>query len=98
MEKINIIILLVGLGFILIGLTFLKSKSIRSSIEAMKTYKDTNKYLRFNGIVNIMAGILIIIANIIDLLLKTSYELYLVLPIIILASLITTFYNKSLKS
>lgn len=98
MEKINILIFLVGLGFIVIGLTFLKSKSIKASIEAMKIYKDINKYLNFNGFVNIIAGVLIIGFNVIDLILKISYELYLILPIIILSSLITTFYNKSLKS
>ena len=98
MEKINILIFLVGLGFILIGMTFLKSKSIKASIEAMRTYKDINKYLNFNGLVNIIAGVLIISFNVIDLILKIQYELYLILPIIILSSLITTFYNKSLKS
>ena len=98
MEKINILIFLVSIGFLVIGITFLKSKSIKNSIESMGTYKDINKYTSINGMVNIIAGLLIAVFNIIDIVLKTSYELYLVLPIIILSSLVTTILNKKTKA
>ena len=98
MEKINIVIFLVGIGFLLIGLVYFKSKSIKNSIESMNTYKDANKFVNINGSINFIAGILIIILNVLDIILKTSYELYLILPIVILSTLVTSLLNKNLKS
>jgi len=97
MEKINIIIFLVSIGFFIIGVIFLKSKSLKSSIEAIGTYKDVEKYLTTNALINIIAAILICISNVIDIILKTPYELYLVLPIIVLSSLISIIFSKSNK-
>lgn len=98
MEKINILIFVISIGFMIIGGVFLKSKSIKASIQSMGTYKDVNKYVNTNGIINIIAGGLIAIFNVIDIVLKTSYELYLILPIIILSSIITSIFNKTIKA
>ena len=54
MKGTTVVILLSSIGFIVIGLIYLRSKKIRKSFEESNIYKDTDKYIRINGLSNLI--------------------------------------------
>lgn len=65
MNKVTIIMILASLGFILIGMFILRSKSINSIMLADEKSNKNSEFIKQNAYMNVLAGIIgIIIASI----------------------------------
>ena len=66
MNYITKVILIVSIGFIIMGITYLKNEKIKKALRECGLYKDANGFIKVNGILNIsigVIGILIAISN-----------------------------------
>lgn len=92
MSGTTIIIILASIGFILMGLLMLKNKKLKEILISSNMYKDTDKYIKFNGMFNIYIGILGLILGGIDYILveKSNY----IVIIFIVCMLISTIAQK----
>ncbi|NLL31226.1 MAG: hypothetical protein GX258_09355 [Clostridiales bacterium] len=97
MKGTTVVILLSSIGFIVIGLIYLRSKKIRKSFEESNIYKDTDKYIRINGLSNLILGMLGILIGIIDYfgIFQSNYVIILFITLILIQSIIQRAISKS---
>lgn len=88
MDYIAKVILIVSIGFIIIGTTYLKNKKIKKILRECGLYKDANGFIRTNGIFNISIGVIGILIAISDYFVpefsKNSLTIFGLLIIILL--------------
>lgn len=97
MKGTTVVILLSSIGFIVIGLIYLRSKKIRKYFEESNIYKDTDKYIRINGLSNLILGMLGILIGIIDYfgIFQSNYVIILFITLILIQSIIQRAISKS---
>ena len=97
MKGTTVVILLSSIGFIVIGLIYLRSKKIRKSFEESNIYKDTDKYIRINFLSNLILGMLGILIGIIDYfgIFQSNYVIILFITLILIQSIIQRAISKS---
>ncbi|MDU5107745.1 hypothetical protein [Clostridium sp.] len=57
MKSTTFIMLLGGFGFLIIGLISLLNKKIKKYFKESGVYKDTDKFMYYNGIFNLSIGL-----------------------------------------
>ncbi|ASW44283.1 hypothetical protein [Clostridium isatidis] len=97
MKGTTIVILLSSIGFIIIGLVYLRSKGIRKSFEESNIYKNTDKYIKINGLSNLILGMLGILIGIIDYfsIFTSKYIVILFIALILVQSIIHKIISKN---
>lgn len=82
MSVTTIIMILASVGFIIMGLVMLKSKKLKEILAISNMYNDTEKYINFNGKLNMLMGIIGLILGIMDYILNQQSN-YIVIVFII---------------
>ncbi|MBU5454684.1 hypothetical protein [Caproiciproducens sp. MSJ-32] len=89
MKATTIVILLSSIGFLIIGLIYLKSKKIRKSFEESMIYKNVDKYIKINALLNLILGILGILIGIADYfsIFESNYIVILFIVLILIQTI-----------
>lgn len=95
-----IIIIFASIGFIIMGLVMLRSKKLKDILIASNIYKDTEKYINFNGKVNLVVGYIGLAAASIDYLWseESSYIVIIFIAIMLSATIIQKVVGKKYKN
>ena len=96
MRSTTLVILLGSIGFIIIGLISLLSKKIKNYFKESGVYKDTDKFMKYNGIFNLSIGLIGIILGLLDSILAESSK-YIIVIYIVLVVTLSIMQNKLLK-
>lgn len=96
MKSTTLIMLLGSFGFLIIGLISLLSKKIKKYFKESGVYKDTDKFMYYNGVFNLSIGLIGIILGLLDIILteKSKYIIVIYIAFIFILSIIQ---NKMLK-
>lgn len=89
MDVTTIIIIVASIGFIIMGFVMLNSKKLKDILSSSNIYKDTEKYVNFNGKFNILMGIVGIGLGILNYLLSEKSN-YIVISFIATILILTT--------
>ena len=96
MRSTTLVILLGSIGFIIIGLISLLSKKMKNYFKESGVYKDTDKFMKYNGIFNLSIGLIGIILGLLDSILAESSK-YIIVIYIVLVVTLSIIQNKLLK-
>ena len=96
MKSTSLVIFLGSLGFIVNGLISLKGKKIKKYLKESGVYKDTDKFMYYNGVFNLTMGLIGIILRVLDILLVEKSK-YIIVIYIIVILIISVTQNKLLK-
>ena len=96
MKSTTLVILLGSLGFIVFGLISLLSKKIKSYFKESGVYKDTDKFMYYNGVFNLSIGVIGIILGICDIVMLEKSK-YIIVIYILFIFILTIIQNKFLK-
>ena len=93
------VILIASIGFIIMGVTYLKNEKIKKSLRESGLYKDADGFIKFNGIFNISIGLIGILVGISDYFFpEASRKIVTIFAgLIIFVSIIQTIYSKRYK-
>lgn len=95
--KITTLIMFLGsFGFLIIGLISLLSKRIKKYFKESGVYKDTDKFMYYNGVFNLFLGLVGIVLGILDMIF-TEKSKYIIIIYIIFIFILSTIQNKLLK-
>lgn len=94
------VIIIASIGFIIMGVTYLKNEKIKKSLRESGLYKDADGFIRFNGIFNISIGLVGILVGISDYFFSEfSRKIVTVFAgLIIFLSIIQNIYSKKYKN
>jgi hypothetical protein len=94
------VIIIASIGFIIMGVTYLKSEKIKKSLRESGLYKDADGFIKFNGIFNISIGLIGILVGISDYFFsEVSRRIVTVFAgLIIFVSIIQNIYSKRYKN
>ena len=85
--KITSVVLVLGsLGFIFMGVVSLLSKKIQVYFKESGVYKDSEKFMKYNGIFNLVIGLTGLILGILDIFLSDKSKILIVLYIIMIVT------------
>ena len=100
MDGITIIIILGSLGFITMGLVMLNNKKLREILTSSNIYKDTDKYINFNGKFNIFIGVIGLVLGVIAYFLgnNSKYIIYFFIAIMLISTIVQKLVVKKYKS
>jgi len=92
--------LLGGFGFLIIGLISLLNKKIKKYFKESGVYKDTDKFMYYNGIFNLSIGLIGIILGLLDIILteKSKYIIVIYIAFIFILSIIQNRVLKQYKN
>ena len=68
MKSTTLIMFLGSFGFLIIGLISLLSKRIKKYFKESGVYKDTDKFMYYNGVFNLFLGLVGIVLGILDMI------------------------------
>ncbi|WP_300382205.1 hypothetical protein [Clostridium sp.] len=99
MSYITKVIIIASIGFIIMGITYLKSQKIKNSLKESELYKDSDRFIKFNGIFNISIGSIGILVGIINNFIPESSRIIAIIfsGVIIILSIIQNVYSKKYK-
>lgn len=99
MKLTSLIMGLSSIGFILIGIFVMKSKSIANSVGAKEEKDNANEFVRKNANLNITVGILGVIIAIVDLLTSSMSKILIIIFVLMisLSSLIQYSLSKKFR-
>lgn len=99
MNGATIIIIFASIGFILMGLVMLKSKKLKDILITSNMYKDTDKYIKFNGKFNVSIGAIGLVVALINYLIgqESSYVVIVFIAIMLLATITQKIVGKKYK-
>ena len=94
------VILIASIGFIIMGVTYLKNEKIKKSLRESGLYKDADGFIKFNGIFNISVGLIGILVGISNYFFSEfSRRIVTVFAgLIIFVSIIQNIYSKRYKN
>ena len=100
MKNTTLVILIGSLGFIIIGLISLLSKKIKNYFKESGVYKDTDKFMYYNGIFNLSIGAIGIVLGISDVIMlqKSKYIIVIYIVFIFILSIIQNKFLKKYKN
>ncbi|MFU7516587.1 hypothetical protein [Clostridium sp. HCS.1] len=100
MKSTTFIMLLGGFGFLIIGLISLLNKKIKKYFKESGVYKDTDKFMYYNGIFNLSIGLIGIILGLLDIILteKSKYIIVIYIAFIFILSIIQNRVLKQYKN
>lgn len=96
MKSITLIMFLGSFGFLIIGLISLLNKKIKKYFKESGVYKDTDKFMYYNGVFNLFLGLVGILLGILDMIL-TEKSKYIIIIYIIFIFILSTIQNRVLK-
>ncbi|MGN0027530.1 MAG: hypothetical protein ACI33I_11115 [Clostridium sp.] len=96
MKSTTLIMVLGSFGFLIIGLISLLNKRIKKYFKESGVYKDTDKFMYYNGVFNLFLGLVGIVLGILDMIL-TEKSKYIIIIYIIFIFILSTIQNKLLK-
>ncbi|MCI6693902.1 MULTISPECIES: hypothetical protein [unclassified Clostridium] len=96
MKSTTLIMFLGSFGFLIIGLISLLSKRIKKYFKESGVYKDTDKFMYYNGVFNLFLGLVGIVLGILDMIF-TEKSKYIIIIYIIFIFILSTIQNKLLK-
>lgn len=96
MKSTTLIMVLGSFGFLIIGLISLLSKKIKKYFKESGVYKDTDKFMYYNGVFNLSIGLVGIVLGILDMVL-TGKSKYIIIIYIIFIFILSTIQNRLLK-
>ena len=96
MKSTTFIMFLGSFGFLIIGLISLLNKRIKKYFKESGVYKDTDKFMYYNGVFNLFLGLVGIVLGILDMIL-TEKSKYIIIIYIIFIFILSTIQNKMLK-
>lgn len=96
MKSTTLIMFLGSFGFLIIGLISLLNKRIKKYFKESGVYKDTDKFMYYNGVFNLFLGLVGIVLGILDMIL-TEKSKYIIIIYIIFIFILSTIQNKLLK-
>ena len=96
MKSTTLIMFLGSFGFLIIGLISLLSKRIKKYFKESGVYKDTDKFMYYNGVFNLCLGLVGIVLGILDMIF-TEKSKYIIIIYIIFIFILSTIQNKLLK-
>lgn len=88
MGKVTIIIMLASIGFILMGIFILYNKTIKSIMVTNENYNKSNKFIKQNAYMNILAGLIGVIIAFITII-KGEWTKILILLFIIMIAILS---------
>ena len=92
--KITSVVLILGsLGFIFMGLVSLLSKKMQVYFKESGVYKDSEKFMKYNGIFNLVIGSTGLILGLLDIFLLDKSRILIVLYIIMYSSCVSNSKN-----
>ena len=93
------VILIASIGFIIMGITYLKNEKIKKTLRESGLYKDADGFIKFNGIFNISIGFIGILFGISDYFFwEYSRKIVIIFAgLIIFVSIIQNIYSKRYK-
>lgn len=99
MSGTTIIMGVASIGFVIMGLVMLKNKKLKEILISSNMYKDTEKYINFNGKFNISVGIVGLVLMILDYLLedKSNYIVIIFILIMLIATIAQKIVGKKYK-
>lgn len=99
MNVTTIIMGFASIGFIIMGFIMLKSKKLKEILIISSMYKDTEKYICFNGKFNISVGIIGLVLIILDYLLdqKSNYIVIIFILFMLMATVAQKVAGKKYK-
>lgn len=99
MSETTIIIVFASLGFILMGTVMLKNEKLENILTTSNMYKDTKKYMQFNGKFNIVLGVIGAILAFINYIMPTAsnYVVIIFIVIILIATIAQKILGKKYK-
>ena len=96
MKSTTLIMVLGSFGFLIIGLISLLSKKVKKYFKESGVYKDTDKFMYYNGVFNLSIGLVGIVLGILDMVL-TGKSKYIIIIYIIFIFILSTIQNRLLK-
>lgn len=96
MKSTTLIMLLGSFGFLVIGFISLVSKKIKKYFKESGVYKDTDKFMYYNGVFNLAIGLIGTVVSILDMILVDKSK-YIIAVYIIVMFILATIQNKLLK-
>ena len=96
MKSTTLIMFLGSFGFLILGLISLLSKRIKKYFKESGVYKDTDKFMYYNGVFNLFLGLVGIVLGILDMIF-TEKSKYIIIIYIIFIFILSTIQNKLLK-
>ena len=96
MKSITLIMFLGSFGFLIIGLISLLNKKIKKYFKESGVYKDTDKFMYYNGVFNLFLGLVGILLGILDMIL-TEKSKYIIIIYSIFIFILSTIQNKVFK-
>lgn len=96
MKSTTLIMFLGSFGFLIIGLISLLSKRIKKYFKESGVYKDTDKFMYYNGVFNLFLGLVGIVLGILDMIF-TEKSKYIIIIYIIFIFILSTIQNKLFK-
>lgn len=99
MNATTIILIFASFGFIVMGVLMLKSKKLKEILASSGMYKDTNKYIDFNGKFNISIGFVGLGVSILNYFFegKSNYIIISFILIILIATIVQKVMVKKYK-
>lgn len=100
MNYITKVIFVASVGFMIMGVTYLKNEKIKKSLRESGLYKDADGFIKFNGIFNISIGLIGILVGISNYFFpEVSKKIVTVFAgLIIFVSIIQNIYSKRYKN
>ncbi|MGG7060077.1 hypothetical protein ACQPUZ_17615 [Clostridium tertium] len=96
MKSTTLVILFGSIGFIIIGLISLLSKKMKRYFKESGVYKDTDNFMKYNGIFNLSLGLIGLILGILDIIL-VGVSKYIIVIYIIFIMTLSILQNRTLK-
>lgn len=99
MNGATIIIIFASVGFIVMGLAMLKSEKLENILILSNMYKDTKKYIKFNGKFNVGIGVIGLMVALINYFIgqESSYIVIVFIAIMLFATIIQKILGKKYK-
>lgn len=93
------IIFIASIGFIIMGVTYLKSEKVKKSLRNSGLYKDADGFIKFNGVFNISIGFIGVLVGVSDYFFsEISRQIVTIFGgLIILLTIIQNMYSKRYK-
>ncbi|WP_294170696.1 hypothetical protein, partial [uncultured Clostridium sp.] len=82
MKSTTLIMFLGSFGFLIIGLISLLSKRIKKYFKESGVYKDTDKFMYYNGVFNLFLGLVGIVLGILDMIFTEKSKYIIIIYII----------------